>query len=67
MEGSGAYYTEVPDAPLSLAEDNSVRTTTTNGLTWSPGSHDGGSAVINYRIKQSTSGGSFSVIAIGVT
>lgn len=50
-EGNGAVYTRVPDAPLSLTEDNSVRSSTDNGLTWSPGAHDGGYAVINYRIK----------------
>lgn len=34
IEGNGAYYTEIPNAPINLAEDISVRTTSTNGLTW---------------------------------
>jgi hypothetical protein len=52
LEGSGVYYNEVPDAPLSLTEDNSVRTSTTNGLSWSPGVLDGGLPVIDYRVNQ---------------
>jgi hypothetical protein len=67
VESSGLQYNEVPDAPLNLAENNSVRTSTNNGLTWSPGVLDGGQAVINYRINQKVQGGSYSVIATGVT
>jgi hypothetical protein len=44
-----------------------VRTSTTNGLTWSPGSHDGGLTVDDYRINQKVQGGSYSVVATGVT
>jgi len=66
-EGNGAVYTRVPDAPVSLTEDNSVRTSTDNGLTWSAGAHDGGLTVIDYRINQREQGGSYSVIASGVT
>lgn len=51
-EGNGATYTRVPDSPNNLAENNSVRTSTENGLTWSPGAHDGGLMVIDYRINQ---------------
>lgn len=50
-EGNGAVYTRVPDAPINLAEDNSVRTSTDNGLTWSPGAHDGGLTIDDYRIN----------------
>lgn len=50
-EGNGAYYTRVPDIPLSLTEDNSVRTSTTNGLTWSDGTNNGGVPIIDYRIN----------------
>jgi hypothetical protein len=67
VESSGLYYSEVPDAPLNLAEDTSVRTSTTNGLTWSTGVLDGGQAVSDYRINQRVQGGSYSVIATGVT
>jgi hypothetical protein len=35
--GNGAYYIRVPDIPVSLAEDITQRTATTDGLTWSNG------------------------------
>lgn len=41
----------MPDAPVSLAEDTTPRTSTTNGLTWSAGAHDGGLSIIDYRIN----------------
>lgn len=40
--GNGAYYNRVPDAPISLVEDITVRTSTTDGLGWSDGANDGG-------------------------
>lgn len=50
VEGNGAYYTRVPDIPVSLAEDTSVRTTSATGLTWSDGVNNGGVPIIDYRV-----------------
>jgi hypothetical protein len=62
-EGNGAYYTRVPDAPLSLAENISVRTSTTDGLTWTDGLNSGGVPIIGYRINMRVNGESeFSII-----
>ena len=36
-------------------------------MTWSDGTSNGGTSIINYRISRSVSGGSYSVIAVGVT
>lgn len=67
VEGNGAYYTRVPDIPISLAEDISQRTSTTDGLTWSDGVNNGGVSIIDYRINMREQSGSYSVIATGVT
>lgn len=66
-EGNGAYYIRVPDVPLNLAEDNSVRTSTTNGLIWADGTNNGGVPIIDYRINMRQQGGSYSIIATGVS
>jgi hypothetical protein len=50
-EGNGAYYTRVPDSPVNVAEDISVRTSTTDGLTWEDGVNNGGVPIIDYRIN----------------
>lgn len=68
IEGNDAYYTEVPDAPISLAENIAVRTTTTDGLTWSNGLEDGGQPVIDYRVNRRELGDvDYIVVATGVT
>lgn len=50
-EGNGAIIIQVPDAPINLAEDTSLRTVTTIGLTWNSGASDGGSTILDYRIS----------------
>jgi hypothetical protein len=57
----------VPDAPISVAEYQAQRSSSTIGLTWSDGSSNGGLAVIDYRINQRVQGGSYSVIASGIS
>ena len=42
VEGNGAIYTTIPDAPINIAEDVSLRISTAIGLTWSDGVSDGG-------------------------
>jgi hypothetical protein len=51
-EGNGAYYSRVPDQPITLSEDTSVRTSTTGGLTWVEAAHNGGLSVLDYRVNQ---------------
>jgi len=66
-EGNGAVITTSPDAPTSLVENTSQRTKSALGLTWSAGSSNGGATIIDYRISMAESGGSFSVLATGLT
>lgn len=51
VEGNGAYYTRVPDAPVNVQEDISVRTYTDDGLTWQDGVNNGGVPIIDYRVN----------------
>lgn len=67
VDGNGAYYTRVPDAPVSLTEDISVRTYTTDGITWTDGTNSGGVPIIDYRINQRELGGNYLEIASGIT
>jgi hypothetical protein len=57
----------VPDSPTSVAENQAQRSSSTIGLTWSDGASNGGLAVIDYRINQRVQGGSYSVIATGIS
>ena len=45
VEGNGAYYSTIPDAPVNIAEDTSLRTKSNIGLTWSEGVSNGGLTV----------------------
>jgi hypothetical protein len=68
LEGNGAYYTRVPDQLISLTEDNSVRTLSTNGLTWADGVNNGGVPILDYTIKmKEQSEENFATIANGIT
>jgi hypothetical protein len=66
-EGNGAIITTTPDAPINLVENTAQRTKSTLGLTWSEGAFNGGATIIDYRISMAESGGSFSVLATGLT
>jgi hypothetical protein len=48
--GSGGLIQLVPDSPVSLANAAAITSATQIGLTWSLGSSNGGSTVIDYRI-----------------
>jgi len=62
-EGNGAIITTTPDAPINLAEDTSLRTKSTLGLTWTQAEFTGGAVIIDYRINIAQVGGSYSVLA----
>jgi hypothetical protein len=66
-EGNNANYYRVPDAPINLAENTAARTSTTNGITWSDGTNNGGLAILDYRINMRVEGGVYAVYASGVT
>lgn len=58
---------QVPDAPISLA-NNALKTSATQiGLTWSPGPFNGASTVIDYRISYDQGTGSWTMLRDGVT
>lgn len=65
--GNNAVYNRVPDSPISVSEDITVRTSDQDGITWSDGAHDGGLPVLNYRIKMREQGGTLFPIAVGWT
>ena len=50
-EGNGAIYLTIPDAPINIAEDVSLRSSINIGLTWSDGASDGGLPIEDYRIN----------------
>ena len=47
-EGNGAVITTTPDAPISLAEDTSLKTKSSISITWSPAAFTGGAIIIDY-------------------
>jgi hypothetical protein len=49
--GNGAVILRVPDPPQNLADVTSVTTSTQIGLTWTDGTWDGGSDVVDYKIS----------------
>lgn len=51
-EGNGAYYRRIPDVPVNLQEDISVRSASTDGLTWGDGVNNGGVPILDYKINQ---------------
>lgn len=65
--GQGALIQYVPDAPISLANNPSITSATRVGLTWAPGSSNGGSAVIDYTINYSLTNDNFALLVSGLT
>jgi hypothetical protein len=49
-EGNGASIWLVPDAPLSLANNDELTDAAQIALTWTPGVSDRGTEVIDYRL-----------------
>ena len=56
-----------PDPPISLANVQLTTTTTKIGLTWSAGSENGGTPVIDYRISWDQGTSSYVVLASGIS
>jgi hypothetical protein len=57
----------VPDAPISLANNPSVTTASQIGLSWSQGSENGGTPVIDFNIQYKPLGGTFTDLALAIT
>lgn len=57
-------YNRVPDTPINLAEDISVRTSTTDGISWADGAHDGGLPVLDYRVSKRVTGETDYIVAV---
>lgn len=67
LEGNGAVIITSPDAPVNLAEDGAARTKSSLGLTWEDPVFNGGTQIIDYQVSIAPLGGSFSVVATGLT
>jgi hypothetical protein len=64
--GDGGLIKLVPDAPVSLADAPLVTSATQIGLTWSDGTSNGGSAIIDYRIYYDKSTGTWEELESGI-
>lgn len=51
LSGNGAVIVTVPDAPVSIQNNEAVTTVNKIGITWSEGYSDGGLSVKDYRIS----------------
>lgn len=49
--GNGAIILTYPDAPVNVAEDYSKRQAYVLAITWLEGAANGGTPVIDYRVK----------------
>jgi len=65
--GNGAIILRVPDAPINLSNVATLTDFDTIGLTWQEGPENGGSAVIDYRVKFSTDAATFTNSETGIT
>jgi hypothetical protein len=59
--------TTYPDPPTDLTEDYSQRTPTVLAFTWTPPVFTGGDVIIDYRVNIAEQGGTFSILAAGIT
>ena len=57
----------VPDAPLSLANDPSITTDKVIRFTWTDGASDGGTPVIDYAVSYDQGTGNFVQLSQSVT
>jgi hypothetical protein len=58
---------KLPDAPVSLANDAGITTGYQIGFSWSDGSYNGGSPVIDYQVSYTeVSSSTYSVFASGI-
>lgn len=60
--GNGAQIISYPDAPVSLTEDFSYRTSSSVMLTWLDGSDYAGAAIISYQVVYDEASGTDFVV-----
>lgn len=65
--GNGAVILTNPDAPVNLANNAAVTTSTQIGLTWDEGEANGGAPVTDYRVSYDQASGLYVTLASGVT
>jgi hypothetical protein len=65
--GDGASIWLQPDTPINLANDVSVTTEATIGLTWSPGDSNGGTPIIDYKLWYALVGDEYQVLEASLT
>ena len=57
----------IPDSPTNLANNSLITASGIIGLTWSPGTSNGGSPLIDYRISAKTGANAYTVLASGIS
>ena len=50
VSGHGGIMVRIPDSPINLSENTSLRNATTLAIIWNDGSNNGGLPIIDYRI-----------------
>ena len=65
--GSGAVIQSEPDAPINLANDADTTNDSQVRFTWSQGSNNGGTTVIDYSVFYDQGNGNFILLEAGVT
>jgi len=56
----------VPNAPINIVKNSLLTTATSISITWTNGSNDGGSPVIDYRVSFDFSTNNYVILASGV-
>jgi hypothetical protein len=64
--GNGAVMITNPDAPVLLANVAAVTDATKIGLSWSPGTANGGAQIIDHRISWDQGSNNYVTLAVGV-
>jgi hypothetical protein len=65
--GNGAVVQILPDAPISLANDQTTTTDLVIRFTWSEGASNGGSALIDYSVYYDQGTANYELLESGVT
>lgn len=65
--GNGAIILTSPDSPVNITENIIVRSATSITITWSYGSANGGSSIIDFRVMFDQANGTFVTLATGIT
>lgn len=64
--GNGAMILLVPNTPINFANNPLVTNKTNIGLTWTDGSNNGGTPILDYRITYDQSTGNYIILVSGL-